>query len=83
MAALDDAIAQLTAKVQAQTTVDASATAFINGVPALIADAVAKAQAAGATPAQLQAITDLGAAIDNASGPLVAAVSANTPAATA
>ena len=79
MSALDDAITALTAQVNAATTVEASASAFINGVPKLIADAVAQAQAAGATPAQLQAITDLGTKLTAASGPLQAALTANTP----
>lgn len=76
---LDDAIAALTARVTNATTVEASATVFINSVPGLIADAVAQAQAAGATAAQLQAMTDLGSALDQASAPLQAALTANTP----
>lgn len=79
MALLDDAIAALTGAVTSATTIEASATVFINGVPKLIADAVAAAQAAGATPAQLQAITDLGTALTAASAPLQAALTANTP----
>jgi hypothetical protein len=76
---LDAAIASLTARVNAATTVEDSATIYINSVPGLIAAAVAQAQAAGATPAQLKAITDLGAALDTASAPLQAALTANTP----
>lgn len=79
MALLDDAIAALTAAVTTATTIEASATVFINGVPQLIADAVAASQTAGATPAQLKAITDLGAALTAASTPLRAALTANTP----
>jgi len=75
---LDTAITALTAQVQAQTDVDAAAMTMIQGIPAMIATAVAAAQAAGATPAQLQAITDLGTKLDAASGPLSAAVTANT-----
>jgi hypothetical protein len=78
---LDQAIASLTAQVTAQTDVDTAAMTMIQGIPAMIAAAVASAQQAGATPAQLQAITDLGAKLDAASGPLSAAVTANTPAA--
>ena len=81
MAALDDAITQLTAQVSASTTVESSAVTFINGVPALIAIAVAAAQAAGATPAELQSLTDLGTALQNSAAPLAAAITANTPAA--
>lgn len=79
MSALSDAIATLTAKVNAATTVEASATVYIQAVPQLIADAVAAAQAAGATPEQIQAITDLGTALDAASAPLQAALTENTP----
>ena len=75
---LETAVADLTAKVNAATTVEASATVFINSVPQLIADAVAAAGGAGATPEQLKAITDLGAALDAASAPLQAALTANT-----
>lgn len=78
---LQTSIDGLTAKVQAQTAVDASAVTLIQGIPQLIAAAVAAATAAGATSAQLQAITDLGTQLDAASGPLAAAVTANTPAA--
>jgi len=78
---LDAAIADLTAKVQAQTDVDTAALTLIQGIPAMIAAAVAAAQSAGATPAQLQAITDLGTRLANASQPLADAVTANTPAA--
>jgi hypothetical protein len=82
MSALDDNIAALQAEVAADETVEASATTLVNGIPGLIAVAVAKATAAGATPAQLQAITDLGASLKAATAPLAAAVTANTPAAT-
>ena len=81
MAALDDKIAELKAAVAEETSVEQSAITLINGIPALIADAVSKAQAAGATPAQLQALTDLQTSIaSNATG-LQSAVTANTPAA--
>lgn len=80
VSALDAAIADLTAKVGVLTSVDASATAMIAGFSAQLAAAVAAASAAGATPAQLQSLTDLGTAIDSGTSALSAAVTANTPA---
>jgi hypothetical protein len=78
--ALDDAIAAITAKVtttvaveSAAAAVEVAATTFVNSVPGLIADAVAHAQGQGATMAQIQAITDLGANLETASGPLLTA----------
>ena len=81
MAALDDQIAVLTADVTAEDTVIDSAVTLLNGIPALIKDAVDKALAAGATPAQLQSLTDLGTTMTAKSQALAAAVTANTPAA--
>jgi len=74
-------IAALTAEVEAATTVEDSATTFINGVPGLIASAVAAAVVNGATPEQLQPLTDLGTALQAKSDALTAALTANTPAA--
>jgi hypothetical protein len=72
---------ELTASVNQETTVNQSAITLIQGIPALISAAVAAAQAAGATPAQLQAFEDLNTKITaNASG-LAAAVTAGTSAA--
>jgi len=78
--ALDAQIANLTADVAAETTVEQSAITLINGIPTLIANAVAAAQAAGATPAELAALTALGTSITNSRAGLAAAVTANTPA---
>lgn len=79
MAALDDAITALTAKVASNTTVLESAITLINGIQAQITTAVKAALAAGATPAELQAITDLGTSLDNEDTKLAAAITANTP----
>lgn len=79
MSVLDDQIVALQADVAQETTVEASAITLINGIPALIANAVAAAQAAGATPAELASLTALGTAITNSSAGLAAAVTANTP----
>ncbi len=75
MSVLDDTIAQ----IAAATTVEASATAFILGVPALIQTAVAEALANGATEAQLAPLTDLNAQLKAKSEALQAALTANTP----
>jgi hypothetical protein len=81
MAALDDQITALTAQVKANTDVENSALVLIQGFSARLAAAIAAAGAAGATPAQLQALTDLGTAIKTGDDELAAAVVANTPAA--
>lgn len=77
------AIDQLTADVQAETTANQGAITLINGFAAQLAAAVAAAQSAGATPAQLQALSDLSASIEANSSALASAVTANTPAAPA
>jgi ABC-type amino acid transport substrate-binding protein len=53
-----------------------SATGVINGFQAAMAKAVADALAAGATPAQLQSLTDLDTAINAEKTDLAAAVAA-------
>jgi hypothetical protein len=75
---LDAAIGALTAEVTNATTVEDSAIAFANGVPTLITTAVNKAVAAGATAAQLQAITDLAAALKAKSALVATAITDNT-----
>jgi GAF domain-containing protein len=81
--ALDTEIASLTTTVTNETTVEASAVALINGFAAQLATAVANAQAAGATPAELAELTALQAQVAASSTTLAAAVTANTPAAPA
>jgi len=81
MAALDDQITALTAQVAQNTTVEKSALALINGFAAQLAAAIAAAQAAGATTAQLKALSDLGTSLKSSDDELAAAVAANTPAA--
>jgi hypothetical protein len=78
---LDAAIADLQTKVAANTSAAQSADTLITGIPALISDAVGKAVAAGASPAQLAAVTALGDAIAANTSGLAGAVTANTPAA--
>jgi len=74
MALLDDAIAGLTVEVAREKTVTDSAIVYIKGVPGLIQTAVDAALAAGATPAQLKAITDLQAGMKDETDSLVAAL---------
>jgi hypothetical protein len=79
---IDTAIADLTARVQADTDATNAAATMINGFAAQLAAAVAAAQSAGATTAQLQSFTDLGTKIQANADALSAAVTANTPVAT-
>lgn len=78
MSQLDDQISALTAQVKANTDVENSALVLIQGFSARLAAAIAAATAAGATPAQLQALTDLGTTIKASDDALAAAVAANT-----
>lgn len=79
MAQLDDQIAALQNEVTAETGIEQSAIVLLNGIPALIQTAIAQAQAAGATPAELQALSDLQTKLTTSSTALAAAVAANTP----
>jgi hypothetical protein len=79
--ALDTEIAALQSAVENETTVDQSAVTLINGIPGMIQTAVNAALAAGATSAELAALTALQTTIANNASSLAAAVSANTPAA--
>jgi hypothetical protein len=81
MAALDEALTALTQKVTDENTVIDGAIVFIGGIPALIKSAVDAALAQGATPTQLQAMTDLGTSIQNKKDALAAALVAGTPSA--
>ena len=83
MAKLDDQIATLQATVANDTTVEQSAITLISGLATQLQAALAAAQAAGATPAQLQSLADLQTQITSNSTALAAAVTANTPAAPA
>lgn len=79
MSVLDDKIATLTQDVTDENTIIDSAITLISGIPKLISDAVAVAIAAGATPAQLQGLTDLATSIEAKKTSLAAAISANVP----
>ena len=78
MSKLDDQITALTAQVAANTDVENSASLLIQGFSARLDAAVAAAQAAGASPFQLKALTDLGTAIKTSNDELAAAVAQNT-----
>ncbi len=78
MSQLDDAIAALTAQVQADTDVESSAVTVIQGIAAQVAAAVAAAQAAGATPAELDALNQLVPRLKASGDALAAAIAANT-----
>ncbi len=77
MSVLDTDLAALTAQVNSNTSVIASAEEVIEGIAAQIAAAVAAALAAGATAAQLKSITDLQATVAANDTALAAAI-ANT-----
>ena len=65
--------------VTAEQTIDASAVAYIQGVPGLITAAVAAATANGATAAELAPLKDLAAALTTSGQAIVTAIGANTP----
>lgn len=74
---LDD----LATQVASNSVLLDSATALINGIAARIDAAVAAAQSAGATPAELAQMVALSAELKSKDDTLAAAVTANTPAA--
>ena len=81
MAALDTAIAALQTEVTNNTNVVAAADALINGIAAHVQAAVTAALAAGATPAELTALSTLQATLAANDSSLSQAVAANTAAA--
>ncbi len=78
-AELDAKIAALQASVTNDTAVEQSAITLLAGLKTQLDAAIAAAAAAGATPAELQSLTDLSASIDSNATALAAAVAANTP----
>lgn len=73
-------LADLTNEITNATSVEASATALINGIADRIARAVSDAIANGATAEELAPVADLGTQLKAQSDALQAAVTANTPA---
>lgn len=74
-ATVDTVVAEIT---QANTVID-GAIVYVASIPKLIADAVTAAIANGATAAELQPVSDLGASLKAKSDALVQAIAANTP----
>ncbi len=79
-AELDAKIAALQASVTNDTAVETSAIALLGGLKTQLDAAIAAAAAAGATPAELQSLSDLSTTMDSNAAALAAAVAANTPA---
>lgn len=77
--ALDTQIAQLTAQVANDTTVEGSAITLLNSIPTLIQNAINTALANGATPAELSELSGLSSTLTANAANLAAAVTANTP----
>lgn len=75
------ALNDLTNEITNATSVEASATALINGIADRINAAVQAAIGNGATAEELKPVADLGAQLQQQSDALQAAVTANTPAA--
>lgn len=80
-ASVSDALTGLQKDVQDEETVKQSVVTLITGIPSLIAAAVAVALAAGATPEQLQAFSDLSDSIEAKNTDFANAVVTGTPAA--
>jgi len=78
--ALDAAIAAMTSAAQKNTDGQDAANTLLTTLNQLWKDATAAAAAAGATPEQLQQLTDLAAAQDKAAAKQAEAIVANTPA---
>lgn len=74
-AQLDSVITQL----KGITNIDDSILTYVQSVPSLISAAVSQALANGATPEQLQALTDLGNETSSKAAAIAAAITANTP----
>jgi len=80
-AELDAKISALQAAVSRDTVVEQSAITLLAGLKTQLDAAIAAAAAAGATPEELQALTDLSATLDSNATGLSEAGAANTPAA--
>lgn len=76
---IDDALTALTETVTRQKTVLDSATAMIEGLPALIEAAKEEGRASGMSPGQLEIFNTLKTAIETETAELEAALTANTP----
>lgn len=74
-------ISALQSDVVAETSVNQSAVTLLQGLSSQLKTALAQAQAAGATPAQLSALNTVSTSLQSNTASLAAAVAANTPAA--
>jgi len=81
MNAAEQQLADLTTVINNAETVIDGATAFANGVPALIASAAAAAIANGATEEEIAPVSQLGVSLQAKADALAAALVANTTAA--
>ncbi len=79
MSAISTQLADLQAKLKANTDTVGSIETFVVSVPKLISDAVAAAIEAGATPEEVQALTDLATGLQNNTDGMIAALAAGTP----
>ena len=73
------AVDQVIQQVKDASSLDDSVLAYLAGVPQLIADAVAKALANGATAEELAPLTDLGNELKGKTDAVKAALIAGTP----
>ncbi len=76
---MDPIFAELDSQVKTNVNVEASAKLVIDGFQQHLADGIAAALAAGATPDAVQKLTSLDAALKNSSDALAASIAANTP----
>lgn len=81
MSELTDAVAELGAKVDADTAVDSSAVTLLNGLTQLIKDLQTQVGQAADVPAALAAVKAFSATLEANNSSLAAAVVSNTPAA--
>ena len=79
MSAISAQLADLQAKLKANTDTVGSIETFVVSVPKLISDAVAVAIANGATPEEVQGLTDLATGLQQNTDGMIAALAAGTP----
>lgn len=77
--AIEQGLTDLGTDVEGLTTVVGSAEALISGFAQQLADAIQAAKDAGASPEQIQKLSDLHSALSSKTAELAAAVAAATP----
>lgn len=80
MTKFDDLLARLKTDELVLADATAKTVALLDDLSAKLAAAIAALAAAGVTPEQMQALTDLSTALEADTGNLAAAVTADTPA---